>query len=218
MSRKFDNPSFKYLWNILIAGHVILRCSMLGLYYPDHSYSWDDFQWKTWPELWPKFRPVTPTDIQNVERRLMQTMDMTVVKKKRIALMERDAGRTKSRQVREDSANSGWWSRLRIMAASSGSESNRQSSLFISKLGLERTVSQLSSNFEEIVNSKFERIETNVVISLLDLTQLGLKTLSSVDAIPITSYGRIFCQEIDQIWNTSLNGIAGLAVTTLRLP
>lgn len=129
----------------------------------------------------------------------MQTMDMTVVKKKRIALMERDAGRTKSRQVREDSANSGWWSRLRIMAASSGSESNRQSSLFISKLGLERTVSQLSSNFEEIVNSKFERIETNVVISLLDLTQLGLKTLSPVDAIPITSYGRIFCQEIDQI-------------------
>ena len=142
---------------------------------------------------------MTPTDIQNVERRLMQTMDMTVVKKKRIALMERDAGRTKSRQVREDSANSGWWSRLRIMAASSGSESNRQSSLFISKLGLERTVSQLSSNFEEIVNSKFERIETNVVISLLDLTQLGLKTLSPVDAIPITSYGRIFCQEIDQI-------------------
>ena len=53
-------------------------------------------------------RPVTPADIQSVERRLMQTMDMIVVKKKRIALIERDAGRGKNRHVRENSGSSVW--------------------------------------------------------------------------------------------------------------
>nr|CAG4643988.1 EOG090X06XN [Lepidurus arcticus] len=36
-------------------------------------------------------RPVTLADIQSIERKLLQTMDMILVKKKRIALLERDS-------------------------------------------------------------------------------------------------------------------------------
>lgn len=72
------------------------------------------------------FRPVTHTDVQLIERRLMQTMDMIVVKKKRIALMEREAGARKNRHSRQSSA-SGVWSMLKSVAsaATSSSESKQ---------------------------------------------------------------------------------------------
>ena len=63
-------------------------------------------------------------DIQIVERKLMQTMDMIVVKKKRIALIERDVGTRKSRHVK-DASTSGVWSMLKSVASvgTTGSES-----------------------------------------------------------------------------------------------
>ena len=63
-------------------------------------------------------------DIQIVERKLMQIMDMIVVKKKRVALIEREVGSRKSRHVKEAST-SGVWSMLKSVASvgTSGSES-----------------------------------------------------------------------------------------------
>ena len=54
----------------------------------------------------------------------MQTMDMIVVKKKRIALIERDVGTRKSRHVK-DASTSGVWSMLKSVASvgTTGSES-----------------------------------------------------------------------------------------------
>lgn len=70
------------------------------------------------------YRPVTHADIQIVERKLMQTMDMIVVKKKRIAVIERDAGSRKNRQIAEGQSSS-VWSMLKSvgLSSSSGSES-----------------------------------------------------------------------------------------------
>lgn len=61
-------------------------------------------------------RPVTHADIQIVERKLMQTMDMIVVKKKRIALMERDSRSQKNRNSK-DTSTSGVWSMLKSVAS-----------------------------------------------------------------------------------------------------
>lgn len=62
------------------------------------------------------YRPVKHADIQIVERKLMQTMDMIVVKKKRIALMERDSRSQKNRSIKEAST-SGVWSMLKSVAS-----------------------------------------------------------------------------------------------------
>lgn len=59
---------------------------------------------------------MTHADIQAVERKLMQTMDMIVVKKKRIALVERDARSQKSRNLKE-ATNTGVWSMLKSVAS-----------------------------------------------------------------------------------------------------
>lgn len=70
------------------------------------------------------YRPVKHADIQIVERKLMQTMDMIVVKKKRIALIEREVGSRKSKHVKETNT-SGVWSMLKSVASvgTTGSES-----------------------------------------------------------------------------------------------
>lgn len=47
-------------------------------------------------------RPVRPSDIQGVEKKLMQTLDMTLVKKRRLALSSRETEKT----------NGGFWSIL----------------------------------------------------------------------------------------------------------
>nr|CAG4650182.1 EOG090X06XN [Sida crystallina] len=87
-------------------------------------------------------RPVTSNDIQSVERRLMQTMDMIVVKKKRIALIERDAGRSKNRQIKEN-ASSGVWSLLKSVAMVGSSTAENLSALKLEITGLEELSRQL---------------------------------------------------------------------------
>nr|CAG4644822.1 EOG090X06XN [Leptodora kindtii] len=74
------------------------------------------------------YRPVTHADIQIVERKLMQTMDMIVVKKKRIAVIERDAGSRKNRQIAEGQSSS-VWSMLKSVGLSSSSGSETVSAL-----------------------------------------------------------------------------------------
>lgn len=72
-------------------------------------------------------RPVTHADILIVERKLMQTMDMIVVKKKRIALIERDSRSQKNRSTKEVNT-SGVWSMLKSVA--SGRTTSSESKLF----------------------------------------------------------------------------------------
>lgn len=52
----------------------------------------------------------------------MQTMDMIVVKKKRIALMERDSRTQKNRNIKEAST-SGVWSMLKSVASARATSS-----------------------------------------------------------------------------------------------
>lgn len=66
---------------------------------------------------------MTYGDIQLIERKLMQTMDMIVVKKKRIALMEREAGARRNRHSRQSSA-SGVWSMLKSVASAATASSS----------------------------------------------------------------------------------------------
>ncbi|XP_046464251.1 Golgi pH regulator-like [Daphnia pulex] len=87
-------------------------------------------------------RPVTHTDIQIVERKLMQTMDMIVVKKKRIALMERDSRSQKNRNTKETSTL-GVWSMLKSVASVRVSSSENLSSLKSEVLALEELSRQL---------------------------------------------------------------------------
>lgn len=67
-------------------------------------------------------RPVTASDVQSIERKLMQTMDMILAKKKRIALAQRGDG-LRSRDQGATGKQGGIWGMLRnvtISPASSG--------------------------------------------------------------------------------------------------
>nr|CAH0112470.1 unnamed protein product [Daphnia galeata] len=86
-------------------------------------------------------RPVTHTDIQIVERKLMQTMDMIVVKKKRIALMERDSRSQKNRNTK-DTSTLGVWSMLKSVASVRVSSS--ESKTLVSRFQL---LKSLAANF-----------------------------------------------------------------------
>ncbi|XP_063223274.1 Golgi pH regulator isoform X2 [Bacillus rossius redtenbacheri] len=68
-------------------------------------------------------RPVTPQDLQLTEKRLMQTLDMIVVKKKRIALARKGSV---VRGPGEDPGGRGIWGMLRTVTASPGGENVRQ--------------------------------------------------------------------------------------------
>lgn len=87
-------------------------------------------------------RPVKHADIQIVERKLMQTMDMIVVKKKRIALIERDVGTRKSRHVK-DASTSGVWSMLKSVASVGTTGSENLSTLKAEVTALEELSRQL---------------------------------------------------------------------------
>nr|SVE74207.1 EOG090X06XN [Daphnia barbata] len=87
-------------------------------------------------------RPVTHSDIQLVERKLMQTMDMIVVKKKRIALMERDYRSQKSR-TSKDAGALGVWSMLKSVASVGVSNSENLSTLKSEVSALEELSRQL---------------------------------------------------------------------------
>jgi len=94
-------------------------------------------------------RPVTHSDIQSIERKLMQTMDMIVVKKKRIALIERDAdSRNNSRHTKENP--SGVWSMLKSVASVGSSSSENLTTLKQEVIGLEELSRHL---FVEAVDS-----------------------------------------------------------------
>lgn len=59
-------------------------------------------------------RPVSLSDIQATEKRLLQTLDMILAKKKRIALAKKGS-KSKSNQV--DNNKTGWWGVLRTVTA-----------------------------------------------------------------------------------------------------
>nr|CAG4647933.1 EOG090X06XN [Moina brachiata]SVE93035.1 EOG090X06XN [Moina brachiata] len=103
-------------------------------------------------------RPVTYGDIQLIERKLMQTMDMIVVKKKRIALMEREAGARRNRHSRQSSA-SGVWSMLKSVAsAATASSSENLSTLKTEVTALEEFSRQLFVEAVEL-HTMVDRIE-----------------------------------------------------------
>ncbi len=62
----------------------------------------------------------------------MQTMDMIVVKKKRIALIERDSRSLKNRNTKEAST-SGVWSMLKSVASSRANSSESKKDLLFFK-------------------------------------------------------------------------------------
>lgn len=65
-------------------------------------------------------RPVTPTDIQGLEKKLILTLDMIIMKKKRLALAERE----KLQQNVVTRHTSGIWGMLKSVASTSGSSEN----------------------------------------------------------------------------------------------
>lgn len=68
-------------------------------------------------------RPVTNTDLQAIEKRLMQTMDMILVKKKRIALAKR--GSMSNSGQGKNGSNQGIWGMLRtVTTVATGSTEN----------------------------------------------------------------------------------------------
>lgn len=60
------------------------------------------------------FRPVTPADVQSIEKRLLQTMDMIIIKKKRIALAKRGS-------TSRGAFGQGIWGMLKNVATNSNS-------------------------------------------------------------------------------------------------
>lgn len=64
---------------------------------------------------------MSPTDIQATEKRLLQTMDMILVKKKRIALARR--GVSDMSNSKTGAGSRGIWDMLRNVAGSNGTES-----------------------------------------------------------------------------------------------
>jgi hypothetical protein len=61
------------------------------------------------------FRPVTQSDVLSIEKKLLQTMDMILVKKKRIALAEANSvgGRQNYSMLDQSSAkNKGFWTNI----------------------------------------------------------------------------------------------------------
>lgn len=61
------------------------------------------------------YRKVSPSDMQLTERRLMQTMDMIIAKKKRIAL-----SKAKLRSGTLQDSRQGWWGRILTATAMGG--------------------------------------------------------------------------------------------------
>lgn len=67
----------------------------------------------------PFYRDVNPVDVLSVEKRLLQTIDMIVIKKKRIAL-------TKKSNTTDETQKKSLWGVL----SSVGSNKNQESNLF----------------------------------------------------------------------------------------
>jgi hypothetical protein len=62
------------------------------------------------------FRPVMPSDVQAIEKRLMQTMDMILVKKKRRALAKN--GSVVNGAQNAQSSSGGIWGMLKTVTTS----------------------------------------------------------------------------------------------------
>ncbi|XP_054282544.1 Golgi pH regulator [Macrosteles quadrilineatus] len=96
-------------------------------------------------------RPVSPADIQSTEKRLLQTMDMILVKRKRIALAKRgvsDTGQTKP--------SHGFWGMLKTVAGSATTENVWQ--LKQEVLALEELSRQLFLEVHDMQNMR-ERLD-----------------------------------------------------------
>ncbi|XP_034303543.1 Golgi pH regulator isoform X3 [Magallana gigas] len=65
-------------------------------------------------------RAVTETDVQNIEKRLMQTMDMILMKKKRIALARQE----RLKQATINKSQGGLWGMISKVTSGSGSSEN----------------------------------------------------------------------------------------------
>uniref|UniRef100_A0A1B6KGU9 Abscisic acid G-protein coupled receptor-like domain-containing protein n=1 Tax=Graphocephala atropunctata TaxID=36148 RepID=A0A1B6KGU9_9HEMI len=99
-------------------------------------------------------RPVAPADIQATEKRLMQTMDMILVKKKRIALAKRGVADTGQNKTAVGSR--GIWDMLKNVAGSNNTENVWQ--LRQEVLGLEELSRQLFLEAHDMQNMR-ERLD-----------------------------------------------------------
>ncbi|XP_042906392.1 Golgi pH regulator isoform X2 [Parasteatoda tepidariorum] len=99
-------------------------------------------------------RNVSPSDIQSQEKKVMQTLDMIIVKKKRLALHERE----KQQQSTLSHATSGIWSMLKSVTTSSSSSVENISQLKQDIRALEELSRQLFLEAVDIHNMQ-ERIE-----------------------------------------------------------
>ncbi|XP_049853558.1 Golgi pH regulator A isoform X1 [Schistocerca gregaria] len=101
-------------------------------------------------------RPVDPKNVQAVEKRLMQTMDMILVKKKRIALVKRG---TLASSARMGSGNTSIWSMFRTVTKTISSNSTENVSQLKQEIaGLEELSRQLFLEAHDLHNMR-ERAE-----------------------------------------------------------
>ncbi|GAB6018867.1 Golgi pH regulator B [Chamberlinius hualienensis] len=99
-------------------------------------------------------RHVTVNDVQKLEKRLMQTMDMIIVKKKRIALAERE----NLQKMGAGHQTSGIWGILRSVASSASYSGENVSQLKTEATNLEELSRQLFLESVEMHNMQ-DRIE-----------------------------------------------------------
>lgn len=86
-------------------------------------------------------RPVSYTDVQSIERRLLQTMDMIVAKKKRIALAK------KGEMPGQNENRSRLWGMLAPLGGNKGSQESRFS--LVNALGVEKELRNLERKEEK---------------------------------------------------------------------
>lgn len=66
------------------------------------------------------FREVSEADVSNVEKRLLQTMDMILIRKKRLVIAKKEA----SKKINDNSKKKGIWAMLAPAGMSRNNESN----------------------------------------------------------------------------------------------
>lgn len=65
------------------------------------------------------FREVSEADVSNVEKKLLQTMDMILIRKKRLAIAKKEA----SKKINDNSKKKGIWAMLSPTGLNKGQES-----------------------------------------------------------------------------------------------
>ena len=63
-------------------------------------------------------RKVTEHDVAQIERKLLQTMEMAVAKKKRIAVAQKELFKQEAAQRSTEAAQSGWWKKFSVTSSS----------------------------------------------------------------------------------------------------